>query len=116
MLEALDDDGHITDIGRRIVGLPLDPALARSLLAAADLACVPDMLTIAAMLSAESIFTGGRCERINQLVFRPRLRPCEGPVKSTIAMQSFLKSTIAMQSFLKEVSTVYPGLTRAQCG
>ena len=61
VLEALDEDGHITDIGRRIVGLPLDPALARSLLAAADLACVPDMLSIAAMLSAESIFTGGRC-------------------------------------------------------
>ena len=62
VLEALDEDGHITDVGRRIVGLPLDPALARSLLAAADLACVPDMLTIAAMLSAESIFTGGRCD------------------------------------------------------
>ena len=61
VLEALDEDGHITDIGRRMVGLPLEPALARSLLAAADLACVPDMLTIAAMLSAESIFTGGRC-------------------------------------------------------
>ena len=61
VLEALDEDGHITHIGRQIVGLPLDPALARSLLAAAELSCVPDMLSIAAMLSAESIFTGGRC-------------------------------------------------------
>lgn len=40
--------------------LPLDPALARSLLAARELNCTPEMLTVAAMLSAESIFLGGR--------------------------------------------------------
>lgn len=61
MLGALDEDGRITSLGRRMVALPLEPALARALLAAAELGCVPDMLTVAAMLSAESIFMGGRC-------------------------------------------------------
>ena len=60
VLGALDPDGGITPLGRAMVALPLDPALARALLAAADLGCVPDMLTVAAMLSAESIFMGNR--------------------------------------------------------
>jgi len=40
--------------------LPLEPSLARSLLAAAELGCLPDALTVAAMLSAESVFVGNR--------------------------------------------------------
>ena len=49
-------DGHITDMGRRMAALPLEPSLARSLLAAADTGCLPDALTVVAMLSAETIF------------------------------------------------------------
>lgn len=60
ILGAIDGDGHITELGRLMSHLPLDPALARSLIAALDLQCVPEMLTVAAMLSAESIFMGGR--------------------------------------------------------
>jgi Helicase associated domain (HA2) len=41
--------------------LPLDPALAAAALAAARLGCMPDLLTVAAMLSADSIFASGRC-------------------------------------------------------
>lgn len=60
VLGALDEDGTITAVGRRMVALPLDPALARALLEASELGCVPDMLTVVAMLSAESIFMGNR--------------------------------------------------------
>jgi HrpA-like RNA helicase len=60
ILDALDRDGHITDMGRRMAALPLEPSLARSLLAAADAGCLPDALTVVAMLSAETIFAGNR--------------------------------------------------------
>lgn len=36
--------------------LPLEPALGRTLLAAQDLGCLPQALTVAAMLSCETIF------------------------------------------------------------
>lgn len=39
-LDAIDRDGDVTDIGRRMAVLPLEPALARALLAAGDLKCV----------------------------------------------------------------------------
>lgn len=40
--------------------LPLDPCLARMLIAAANLSCLPEALIVAAMLSAESIFAENR--------------------------------------------------------
>ena len=61
ILGALDRDGAITGMGRRMAALPLEPSLARSLLAAADTGCLPEALTVVAMLSAESIFAGNRC-------------------------------------------------------
>jgi HrpA-like RNA helicase len=48
-------------VGKQMSRLPVDPSLARALLAAASLGCLPDMITVAAMLSADSIFYGGRC-------------------------------------------------------
>ncbi|KAK9808882.1 hypothetical protein WJX72_005695 [[Myrmecia] bisecta] len=60
VLDAIDAGGCISPRGRQMVALPLDPSLARMLLAAAQLGCLPDALTVAAMLSAETLFVGGR--------------------------------------------------------
>jgi ATP-dependent RNA helicase DHX8/PRP22 len=46
-------------LGKRIAELPLEPALGRTLLAAEDLGCLPQALTVAAMLSSEMIFMQG---------------------------------------------------------
>lgn len=40
--------------------LPLDPSLSRALLASRELGCLEEMMIVAAMLSAESLFVGGR--------------------------------------------------------
>lgn len=61
VIGGIDRDGAITPDGRAMAGLPLDPALAAAALAAAELGCLPDLLTVAAMLSADTIFAGGRC-------------------------------------------------------
>ena len=61
VIGGIDRDGAITQDGRAMAGLPLDPALAAAALAAAELGCLPDLLTVAAMLSADTIFAGGRC-------------------------------------------------------
>ena len=60
ILGGIDRDGHITDLGRRMAALPVEPSVARTLIAAAELHCLPDALTVAAMLSAETIFSGNR--------------------------------------------------------
>lgn len=56
-LGALDRDGAITKpLGTRMAQLPIDPPYAKVLLAADGLHCTSEVLTIVAMLSAESVF------------------------------------------------------------
>ena len=52
-LGAVDRERRITDRGRRMARLPLDPKLARMLLAAGEQACVREMLAIVAFLSIQ---------------------------------------------------------------
>ncbi len=50
-LGAFDADGKITDLGRRLARLPVDPRLGRMILAADAEACVREVLVLAAALS-----------------------------------------------------------------
>ncbi|KAJ1959883.1 DEAH-box ATP-dependent RNA helicase prp22 [Dispira parvispora] len=55
-LNALDDEGLLTRLGRRMAELPLDPALAKMLLISVDLRCSEEILTVVSMLSIPNIF------------------------------------------------------------
>ena len=52
-LKAVDEARTVTSLGRQISALPLDPRLARMLLAASHHRCVAEMLIIAAFLAAQ---------------------------------------------------------------
>ena len=52
-LHALDEQGQLTKIGRQLAKLPLDPRIARMLLAAEQQRCVGEMLVIASALSVQ---------------------------------------------------------------
>ena len=51
-LGALDDEGLLTRAGRRMADFPMEPSLAKSLIASVDLGCADEMLSIVAMISA----------------------------------------------------------------
>lgn len=53
-LAALDDDGELTGLGAMMAEFPLDPQLAKVLIASCDLGCSAEALTIAAMLSGNA--------------------------------------------------------------
>ncbi|KAI1729690.1 oligonucleotide/oligosaccharide-binding (OB)-fold domain-containing protein [Ditylenchus destructor] len=55
-LSALDEDGLLTRLGRRMAEFPLEPALSKLLIAAVDLGCGDDILTIVSMLSVQDVF------------------------------------------------------------
>nr|XP_061800400.1 ATP-dependent RNA helicase DQX1-like [Nerophis lumbriciformis] len=55
-LAALDDDGNLSEVGIIMSELPLEPHLAKALIAACEYDCVDELLTIAAMLTAPSCF------------------------------------------------------------
>ena len=63
ILGALDNDGNLTAMGRRMADFPLDPSLSKMLLFAHDVGkCSSEVLIVVSMLSVPSVF------------FRPRDR------------------------------------------
>ena len=55
-LGALDDEGLLTRLGRKMAEFPLSPPESKCILASVDFGCSEEMLTIVAMLSVQSVF------------------------------------------------------------
>lgn len=55
-LAALDNDGNLSEMGIIMSEFPVDPQMAKALLASCEFDCASEMLTIAAMLAAPSCF------------------------------------------------------------
>jgi ATP-dependent RNA helicase DHX8/PRP22 len=68
-LGALDDEGLLTKLGRKMAEFPLDPPLSKMLLASVDLGCSNEILTIIAMIQTRNIF------------YRPREKQAEADQK-----------------------------------
>lgn len=82
-LAALDDDGNLSEVGIIMSELPLEPPLARALIAACEFDCVSELLTIAAMLTGEQhvypftymhTWGGGRSGTFRHLTFKQYLQ------------------------------------------
>jgi ATP-dependent RNA helicase DHX8/PRP22 len=68
-LGALDDEGLLTRLGRKMAEFPLEPQLSKTILLSVDLGCSEEILTITAMLSVENPF------------FRPRDKQGQADMK-----------------------------------
>jgi len=55
-LAALDDDGELTELGSMMAEFPLDPQLAKMLIASCDYQCSNEILSVTAMLSVPQCF------------------------------------------------------------
>ncbi len=55
-LSALDDEGLLTRLGRKMADFPMEPALAKVLIASVELGCSDELLSIVAMLSVPTVF------------------------------------------------------------
>ncbi|KAL6812470.1 P-loop containing nucleoside triphosphate hydrolase protein [Trichoderma sp. SZMC 28015] len=55
-LSALDDEGLLTRLGRKMADFPMEPSLAKVLIAAVDHKCSDEMLSIVAMLNLPNVF------------------------------------------------------------
>ena len=52
-LGALDEEGLLTRLGRKMAEFPLEPPISKMLIASVDLGCSEEILTIVGMLSAQ---------------------------------------------------------------
>jgi len=55
-LGALDDEGELTDVGYKLAEFPLEPQLAKMIVAAEQFNCTNEALSIAALLSVPQFF------------------------------------------------------------
>jgi ATP-dependent RNA helicase DHX8/PRP22 len=55
-LSALDNEGLLTPLGRKMADFPMDPQLAKMLIASVSLGCSEEILSIVAMLSVQTVF------------------------------------------------------------
>ena len=55
-LSALDDEGLLTRLGRKMADFPMEPSLSKALIASEEMSCSEEMLTIVAMLSVQTVF------------------------------------------------------------
>ena len=60
-LGALDDDGNMTELGAIMAEFPLDPQLAKMLIASTEFNCSNEILSITAMLSGKFVFRQKAC-------------------------------------------------------
>jgi ATP-dependent RNA helicase DHX8/PRP22 len=74
-LGALDEEGLLTRLGRKMAEFPLEPNLSKMLILSVDLGCSDEILTVTAMLSVENPF------------FRPRDKQAQADMKKAKFMQ-----------------------------
>ncbi|KAH8829933.1 P-loop containing nucleoside triphosphate hydrolase protein [Flagelloscypha sp. PMI_526] len=55
-LSALDDEGLLTRLGRKMADFPMDPQLGKTLIASVELGCSEEILSIVAMLNVQTVF------------------------------------------------------------
>ncbi|XP_065874215.1 probable pre-mRNA-splicing factor ATP-dependent RNA helicase DEAH4 isoform X2 [Euphorbia lathyris] len=60
LIDAIDENGSVTSVGRTMAELPLEPSLSRTLMEANENGSLSKALTVAAMLSAETTLLPGR--------------------------------------------------------
>ncbi|CAN1794690.1 Probable pre-mRNA-splicing factor ATP-dependent RNA helicase DEAH4, partial [Linum perenne] len=66
LIDAIDENGAITSVGRTMAELPLEPSLSRTLMEANENGCLSQALTVAAMLSAETTLLPNRNSKNNE--------------------------------------------------
>ena len=84
-LGAIDEQQELTEIGRRLSHLPVDPRIGRMILAAIEEGCLPEMLIIAAALEVQD----------------PRERPMEKQEAADKAHAQFADEQSDFLSYLK---------------
>jgi ATP-dependent helicase HrpA len=84
-LGAVDDDRHLTALGRQLAKLPLDPRVGRMILAGRDNVCLTEMLIIASALSVQD----------------PRDRPVEAQGAADAAHKKFADEKSEFPAYLK---------------
>ncbi|KAL3781170.1 hypothetical protein HJC23_008072 [Cyclotella cryptica] len=85
-LGALDDEGLLTRLGRKMAEFPLEPNLSKMLLLSVDLGCSDEILTITSLLSVENPFYRPRDKQGQADMKKAKFHQAEGDHLTLLAV------------------------------
>ncbi|AFZ80821.1 helicase associated domain HA2 containing protein [Theileria equi strain WA] len=113
-LGALDDDGLLTRLGRKMAEFPMDPNMAKMLLSSIDLLCSDEIITIIAMLSVQNIFYRPRDKQAQADQARSKFIQSEGDHVTYLQLYSAWQRNKFSDHWCKEHFVQHGALRRAQ--
>ncbi|XP_073116371.1 probable pre-mRNA-splicing factor ATP-dependent RNA helicase DEAH5 [Elaeis guineensis] len=113
-LGALDEEGLLTKLGRKMAEFPLDPPLSKMLLASVDLGCSDEILTIIAMIQTGNIFYRPREKQAQADQKRAKFFQPEGDHLTLLAVYEAWKAKNFSGPWCFENFVQSPSLRRAQ--
>jgi ATP-dependent RNA helicase DHX8/PRP22 len=92
-LGALDDEGLLVRLGRKMAEFPLEPQLAKMLIVSVDLGCSEEVLTVVAMLSVENPYYRPKDKQAQADVKKAKFYQPEGDHLTLLAIWEGWKAT-----------------------
>ena len=112
-LGALDEEGLLTRLGRKMAEFPLEPPMSKMLIAAVDLGCSDEILTIVACLSAQNIWYRPREKQATADQKKAKFFQPEGDHLSLLTVyESWKAQEVLLAVVLRELP---PGAFSATC-
>lgn len=113
-LSALDDEGLLTKLGRRMAEFPLEPQLSKMLIMSVHLGSADEILTIVSMLSVQNIFyrPKERAELADQR--KARFHQAEGDHLTLLSVYNAWKNSNFSSTWCFENFVQQRSLKRAQ--
>ncbi|RWS25016.1 RNA helicase-like protein [Leptotrombidium deliense] len=113
-LSALDDEGLLTRLGRRMAEFPLEPMLAKMLIMSVHLGCSDEILTIVSMLSVQNVFYRPKDKQAVADAKKAKFNQSEGDHLTLLAVYNSWKNNKFSNAWCYENFVQIRTLKRAQ--
>jgi ATP-dependent RNA helicase DHX8/PRP22 len=114
VLGALDDEGLLTRLGRKMAEFPLEPQLAKILLTSVDLGCSEEVLTVVSMLSVQNVFYRPKDKSAQADQKKARFHQPEGDHLTLLAVYEAWKASKFSSAWCFENFIQARGMNQAQ--
>ncbi|GFY49079.1 ATP-dependent RNA helicase DHX8 [Trichonephila inaurata madagascariensis] len=113
-LSALDDEGLLTRLGRKMTEFPMDPNLSKMLIMSAQLGCSEEILTIVSMLSVQNVFYRPKDKQVLADQKKAKFNQPEGDHLTLLAVFNSWKNNTFSNAWCYENFVQVRTLKRAQ--
>ena len=113
-LGALDEEGLLTALGRKMAEFPLEPNLSKILLTSVEKKCSDEVLTVVAMLSVENVFYRPKEKQAQADQKKSRFHQVEGDHLTLLAVYEAWKNSKFSNAWCYENFIQSRAMRRAQ--